>query len=267
MIVCALGDLTLDVLVRLESPIAARGDTNANIRVTPGGQAANVAAWVVALGARGRYLGKRGADDAGRVASRGLETLGVEIRGPEEGKSGVICSLVEADGERSMLSDRGAATDFRPDELEPDWLDGCDHLFVSGYALLREPVRQTALEAVTLARKAQAKVSVDLSSWSAIRDSGPEEFRKLLVELAPDVVFANEDEDEILGGQLPGASWILKRGLRGCSFAGEEREALPTEVVDSTGAGDALAAGFIVGGPDLALEAAARCVSRLGSMP
>ncbi|CAN5287060.1 sugar kinase [soil metagenome] len=267
MIVCAFGDLTLDVLVRLESPIAARGDTNADIHVGPGGQAANVAAWVVALGARGRYLGKRGADDAGRVASRGIEALGVEIRGPNEGRNGVICSLVEADGERSMLSDRGAAADFRPDELEPAWLDGCDHLFVSGYALLREPVRQTALDAVSLARKSQAQVSVDLSSWSAIRDSGPDEFRKLLVELAPDVVFANEDEDEILGGQLPGVSWILKRGLRGCSFAGEEREALPAVVVDSTGAGDALAAGFIVGGPDLALEAAVRCVSRLGSMP
>ena len=66
---------------------------------------------------------------------------------------------------------------------------------------------------------------------------------------------------------MPGAAWILKRGLRGCSFDGDEREALAVEVVDSTGAGDALAAGFIVGGPELALEAAARCVSRVGSMP
>ena len=81
-------------------------------------------------------------------------------------------------------------------------------------------------------------------------------------------MFANEDEDRVLGGPLPGPAWILKRGLRGCSFDGDERAALPvTEVVDTTGAGDALAAGFIVGGPDLALEAAARCVSRLGSMP
>ena len=81
-------------------------------------------------------------------------------------------------------------------------------------------------------------------------------------------MFANEDEDRVLGGPLPGSAWILKRGLRGCSFDGEERAALPVaEVVDSTGAGDALAAGFIVGGPDLALQAAARCVSRLGSMP
>jgi sugar/nucleoside kinase (ribokinase family) len=63
-------------------------------------------------------------------------------------------------------------------------------------------------------------------------------------------------------------TWILKRGDAGASFDGEERPAVQVEeVVDSTGAGDALAAGYIVGGPELALEAAARCVARLGSMP
>ena len=68
-------------------------------------------------------------------------------------------------------------------------------------------------------------------------------------ELAPDVVFANEEEDAILGGAIPGTAWILKRGARGCSFDGEERAALPVAgVLDTTGAGDALAAGFIVGG-------------------
>jgi sugar/nucleoside kinase (ribokinase family) len=72
----------------------------------------------------------------------------------------------------------------------------------------------------------------------------------------------------VVGRSLVDAAWILKRGARGCSFDGEEREALPVEhVVDSTGAGDALAAGWIVGGPDLALEAAARCVQHLGAMP
>ncbi|MEX2613447.1 MAG: PfkB family carbohydrate kinase, partial [Gaiellaceae bacterium] len=81
-------------------------------------------------------------------------------------------------------------------------------------------------------------------------------------------VFANEDEERIVGGPFPGVTWILKRGAQGCSFDGDERAAIPVEqVIDSTGAGDALAAGWIVGGPNLALEAAARCVTRLGSMP
>jgi sugar/nucleoside kinase (ribokinase family) len=121
---------------------------------------------------------------------------------------------------------------------------------------------------VELARAVDAAVSLDLASWSGIRDVGAGRYRELAETLAPDVVFANEDEERIVGGRLPSVAWILKRGSRGCSFDGDERTAAPvTQVVDSTGAGDALAAGFIVGGPDLALEAAARCVSRLGSMP
>lgn len=268
MLVCTFGDLTLDVIVRVDGPIARGGDTNALTHVAPGGQAANVAAWVVELGARARYIGKRGADEAGTLATRGLDARKVDVAGPAEGRGGIICSLVDENGERSMLSDRGNATDFRPDELEPEWLEGCDHLFVSGYALLRQPVREAALAAIGLARDLGAKVSVDLSSWSAIEEHGTQAFRALLFELEPDVVFANEDEDRVLGGPLPGVPWILKRGLRGCSFDGDERPALSVDhAVDSTGAGDALAAGFIVGGPELALHAAARCITRLGSMP
>ena len=268
MLVCTLGDLTLDVMVRLAGPVAVGGDTDAEIRLTPGGQAANVAAWVAALGARARFVGKRGRDEAGRLALAGLEAAGVEVRGPVGERNGVICSLVSPDGARSMAADRGSAADLRPDDLEPEWFAGCDHLFVSGYALLREPARSAALRAAELAREQGSTVSVDLSTWSAIRDAGADELRDAVLALAPDVVFANEDEEQIVGGPFPGMSRILKRGAAGCSFDGDERQALPVEhVVDSTGAGDALAAGFIVGGPDLALEAAARCVTRLGSMP
>ncbi|MBA2741082.1 MAG: hypothetical protein H0U46_03620 [Actinobacteria bacterium] len=268
MLVCTLGDLTLDVIVRLTQPIAAGADTRAETHLSTGGQAANVAAWAADLGARARFLGKRGADEAGELAVRGLEARGVEVAGPVDGKGAIICSLVDRTGERSMLSDRGTATGFRPDELDSAWLDGCEHLFVSGYALLADPTRSTALAAVQLARRQGAAVSVDLASWSDLERYGPAEFRRLLDELQPNVIFANEDEDRVLGGPVSGAAWILKRGLRGCSFDGDERAALlAAEVVDSTGAGDALAAGFIVGGSELALEAAARCVSRLGSMP
>jgi ribokinase len=268
MIVCALGDLTLDVIVRLEGPLAAAGDTRAEIRLTAGGQAANVAAWVSVLGATARFLGKRGDDEPGRLARAGLEAAGVDVLGPAEGRSGVICSLVSPDGERSMASDRGAATSLLPDEIDEGWLDGCDHLFVSGYALLDEPIRSAAQRAVELARAQGAALSVDLATWSAIRDAGAVELRAAVTQVAPDTVFANESEEEIFGGPLPGAQWISKRGARGCSFDGDERPALPVaRVVDTTGAGDALAAGWIVGGPDLALEAAARCVQQIGSMP
>jgi sugar/nucleoside kinase (ribokinase family) len=185
-----------------------------------------------------------------------------------KGRNGLICSLVSPDGARSMAADRGTAVELRPEEIDPAWLEECDHLFVSGYALMREPVRSATRRAVEIARNAGARVSIDLASWSGIRDSGAETFRDLVIELDPDVIFANEDEERIVRGPLSGVMWILKRGADGCSFDGDEREALPVErVVDSTGAGDALAAGWIVGGPDLALEAASRCVQRLGAMP
>lgn len=268
MLVCSLGDLTLDVVVRLSGPVSAGGDTDAEIRLAPGGQGANVAAWSVALGARGRLIAKRGADEAGRLVHAGLEARGVEALGPAEGRNGIICALVSPDGERSMASDRSAGAELRPEEIEEAWLEGCDHVFMSGYALMREPARSAALRAVELARRTDATISVDLASWSAIRDVGADRFRELVAVIAPDIVFANEAEDRIIGGPLPGVRWILKHGSRGCSFDGDERPALPVErVVDTTGAGDALAAGFVIGGPDLALEAAARCVARLGSLP
>lgn len=268
MRVVSLGDLVLDVVVRARADVARGADTPAQISLSAGGQAANVAAWVVALGGSSRWVGKRAADPAGRLAAEALEQLGVELAGPvEEAGNGVLVSLVDRGGERSMFPDRGVATALEPDELRPAWLS-CDHLHVSGYALLAEPVVRAAVRAIDIARIAGARVSIDLSSWSAIRDAGADRFRALVESLDPDVVFANEAENEIFGGQLPGVTWILKRGARGCCFDGEERSALPVpEVVDTTGAGDALAAGWIVGGPDTALAAAARCVGQMGSMP
>jgi sugar/nucleoside kinase (ribokinase family) len=268
MLVCALGDLALDVLVRPAAPLATGGDTDAEILLAPGGQAANVAAWAAELGATARFVGKRGADEAGRVARDGLEARGVEVFGPADGRNAVVFSLVRPDGERTMASDRGAAAELAPDEVDPAWLEGCDHLFVSGYALRSGPSRLAAARAAELARAAgRARVSVDLASSGAIADAGADRFRAAVEALAPDAVFANEDEERALG-PLAGPVWIVKRGPRGCSFDGVERAALPVEpVVDSTGAGDALAAGWIVGGADLALETAARCVGRLGSMP
>ena len=265
--VCAIGDALLDVVVRLEGPIAPDTDTYGRTRVGAGGQAANVAAWTAALGGRGRFVGKRAADPAGRVVAEELARRGVEVRGPEaESGTGTVVSLATSDGARTMLSDRGVATELTPEELEPAWVGGCDWLHVPGYSLVREPL---ASAAVAAARRA-ARVSLDLSSTAAVTQVGVPRFRELARALAPSVVFANEAEDALVG-PLAAETVVVKRGARGCVVRHDGREeehgALAADVVDTTGAGDAFAAGFLLGGPELALAAAARCVSTLGSMP
>ena len=256
MLVCALGDLILDVIVRLDRPLAGGDDTLATARLAPGGQAANVAAWAVELGARGRLVTKRANDEAGRLLAAELEQRGVEAAGPVvDGRTGVVVSLVEPGGERSMASDRGAGAELRPEELEDGWFD-CNVLHVSGYALA---LAERAAEA---ARARGARVSVDLSAESLIDDT----FRELLRRVAPDIVFATERE-AAAAGAVPGAILVVKLGPRGLAVDGEEFPARAVDAVDSTGAGDALAAGFLVGGPELGLEAAARCVAQVGAMP
>jgi sugar/nucleoside kinase (ribokinase family) len=265
--ICSLGDLLLDVIVRLEGPIAEDTDTYGRTRVGAGGQAANVAAWVAALGGQARFVGKRALDTAGRLVSEELQARGVEVMGPEaESGTGTVVSIATADGKRTMLSDRGVAPELRPEELDDAWFESCERLHLPAYGLLVPPIREAALAAAELA----PAVSVDLSSTAAIRTAGVDQLRGVIAELRPDIVFANEDE-EALVGRLEVETLVVKRGARGCSvYAGvEEREyaAEPAEVVDSTGAGDAFAAGFLLGGPELAIQAAARCVGQMGAMP
>jgi sugar/nucleoside kinase (ribokinase family) len=259
VLLASLGDLILDVVVHLDAPLLPGDDRRARTRVGAGGQAANVAAWAARLGARARYVGKRGADAAGRLAADELASYGVELTGPMTGRGGVVVSIASA-GDRSMASDRGSAIELEPDELRPEWF-ACDSFHLSGYALLAEPGASAAVRAVELAREQGARVSVDLSTWSLIDDA----YRGRVRHCNPDLVFATEHEREIFG-PLP-TEWILKRGAAGVTVGGVNHPAHPVEAVDPTGAGDAFAAGYLVGGVQLGLEAAARCCAKLGAMP
>jgi sugar/nucleoside kinase (ribokinase family) len=266
MAVCTLGDLLLDIVVKLARPLAEGDDTRAETRVGGGGQAANVAAWAAALGAQARFIGKRGADPAGELAEADLLRRAVDVLGPPPtGRNGVVVSLVELDGGRTMVSDRGVAPELAAEELEEEWFEGCEVLHVSGYSLMREPIGTAAERAVELARAAGAQISVDLSSVNVIREFGAEQLAERFARLRPDVVFGNEAEHAEL--RVPSPSRIVKRGAAGATIDGRDYPALPGKVVDTTGAGDALAAGYLVGGPQLAMEAAARCVASLGTMP
>ena len=268
---CAIGDLILDVIVLPDRPLVPDGDTPATIRLAAGGQAANVAAWAAALGARSRLICKRGTDAASGLAAAELARYGVKVCGPvAEGRGGVVASLRDDHGGRTMASDRGVASLLQASELDPAWVQSCDVLHVSGYCLLREPMAQAAIEAARLVRRVGAeqgpgRVTVDLASAHDIEIAGARRFADRLNALAPDLAFATEAER----AAVPDfdAAWVIKLGARGARFPEGLYPAPAVHAVDTTGAGDALAAGYLVGGPERAIAAAARCVGLVGAMP
>ncbi len=262
-----LGDAHLDVVVSLAGQPARDTDTPAQTRLTLGGQAANVAAWVVALGGRSRLIAARANDVAASLVAGELAKAGVELVGPViDGHTGVIVALSDGGNERSMLTDRGVGPLLSAVDVRAGWLAGASWLHLPGYSLTREPVREAALKLAGQARERRIRVSVDLSSTAAINESGVAEFRALLLRLRPDVLFGNQAETDLVG-ELAGIEMVTKRGADGVVVAGRHYPAQRTEPVDATGAGDAFAAGDLVGGVALGLAAAARAVATIGAMP
>jgi sugar/nucleoside kinase (ribokinase family) len=261
--ICVLGDAHLDVIVSLTGPVAPETDTPAATSVGAGGQAANVAAWITALGGRSRLIAARAADPAGRLVAEELAARGVDLAGPVlTGRTGVVVSLSEKGRSRSMLTDRGVGPELSAGDLQEAWFGGCTRLHLPAYSLAREPVQGAALAAA----RRLPRLSVDLSSTSALADHGVDRFRALLAGLRPAVVFGTEEEAALVG-EVPGSEMVVKLGARGVRVAGVTHPAAPVRAVDATGAGDAFAAGYLLGGVSLGLAAAARAVTRMGAMP
>jgi sugar/nucleoside kinase (ribokinase family) len=276
--VVTLGDLLLDVVVRLEALPASDDDVPASIALVPGGQAANVAAWVCSLGGEARLIARRADDPTGRLIAAEIELLGVELAGPviQGATTGTVVALVAPDGARTLASDRGAAGALAPRDVDEGMLAGADVLHVAGYTLLRDAGSHAALLLAEAARRYGARVTVDLSTAHGIARLGRGEMRRRVLALAPDVVFANAAEAEAFGAPIA-AEWVVKRGALGCTV---ERggtvvahAAVDVEgVVDTTGAGDAFAAGYLLerepgAAAERAQAAAARCVTRVGALP
>jgi sugar/nucleoside kinase (ribokinase family) len=276
--VATIGDLVLDVSTRPQSAIAADTDTPSANRLEAGGQAANVAAWAASCGAAARLVTRRSADPAGRMAEERVRARGVEVLGPTGPEpAGIIVALIGADGTRAMLTDRGAGPLLAAADLQAGWFDDVRWLHVSGYALTAEPVLGAALAAAARVRAQGGRVSVDLASVAAIEAAGPRAFLGRVAECRPAIVFGTQAELQY--DPQPAPLVVAKRGHLGAGLRGTtevDRPARPADVVDPTGAGDALAGGMLAAlaagalptaALEAGLEAAARCVGRRGAMP
>ena len=172
--------------------------------------------------------------------------------GPPVERSGAVVSLVTGGQRWPPTADSAWLDQVAPGP----WLDDAEWLFVSGYALLR-----SASPDLLVALAAGRRTAVDLASAAMVGEYGADRFRSLWQALRPSVVFANEDEWAACGGELDG-TLVLKQGARGATFDGVHRPALPTDVVDVTGAGDALG-GMVPGGTGTG-HAGGRALRRAG---
>ena len=253
LIVC-VGDLIDEIAVRLDAPWRRGSDAAAQITRRRGGSAANVAVAAVAAGGSARFIGAVGDDATAEALEAALLRAGVEPLLQRGGRSASIVVVVEPDGERTMLPDRAAALSLR--DPGPAALIGGSWLHAPAYSLLGEPLGETTSRLFAHARDAGIPTSLDASSVGALSAWGPEESRRRFAELAPTLLFANEEECaylDLLNRPLPGSALIAKHGAGIAevrSPEGEHVAALPAHPlppgIDSTGAGDAFAGGLLV---------------------
>lgn len=265
----SLGDLVEDIVVGLTEPLSIGTDVAGEIVRTRGGSASNVASAAAKLGLVGsRYLGCVGNDAAGDGLVAGLTSGGVDVRVQRRGSTGAIVIIVEPGGERTMVPNRGAS--MLLESIPDSWLDGLALLHVPAYGFCGGPLANSSLDALRRARALGITTSVDASSVGALRAYGLEPIRELLAEIAPDHLIANSDEAEFLGvtkaGFLPSTTLVVKHGSAPTAARppGGEWLEVPVapveEVRDTTGAGDAFAAGYLSGvilGDDIASACAA----------
>jgi sugar/nucleoside kinase (ribokinase family) len=285
--VLVVGDVATDVVAVVSGEPAPGSDRPATIRTRGGGAGANVAVHLARLGVPVALAGCVGDDAAGRALAAELAAAGVRtaLRTVTGAATGTIVSLVEPGGQRSMLADRGANLALRPDDV-PAPARG-DHLHLSGYALLDPGPRPAALAALAEAAAAGCTVSVDPASTGPLRAYSAA--RWLADTAGATVLLPNAEEAALLtgcAGPEEAARALAARhpavavslGAEGALWAsgGEvlHRPAHPARVLDSTGAGDAFAAGllaaWLAGRPpaealDAGLALAATVVGRAGA--
>ncbi|MDA0165399.1 sugar kinase [Solirubrobacter ginsenosidimutans] len=265
--VVVLGEVMLDVVAVHDAPLAIASDTPARIRLRPGGAGANTAAWLARAGVEVALVARVGDDDAAKAALGAMDAVDLRVSVDASLPTGTCIVLVAPGGERTMLPDPGANTALSSDDLPEDLFVEGSILHVSGYSLMRPGSRPAALTAMDRARDAGMLISVDPASAALLIDDPAFLHRARPVDL----LLPNADELAALGGDLPGVKeFAVKLGRDGARWSdGARNVAVPAvrveEVVDTTGAGDAFAAGFLSVWPGdrrLALEAGARLAAQ-----
>lgn len=254
----------MDVVLAADRELRRGTDVTGRVLLRQGGSAASTARWLGRLGANSSLVCAIGRDGAGRalvaaLAADGVTVRAVRVAGARTGRIGVF---VEAGGERSFVTDRGAALRLRPQDLRPDWFAEAEVVHLPAYSLLDQPLGLAGMAAIRLARAAGALVTVDLSSSAPLLAGGRRAAMALIREAAPDLLFATRDEAKALVGakqeerllELAPIA-VVKRGRKGASVLlrdGDDRLRFDVattliKAADTTGAGDAFDAGFLAG--------------------
>ena len=251
--VTVVGDLGVDIRVAATGQVVPGQDTPAQIGSAPGGAGANTAAWLARTATPVSLIARVGDDPMGVFAAKGLASAGVDCRLTVDPTRPTCCVivLVHPDGERTMMSDRGAGSRLTPDDLDLPDVAGRGHLHLSGYVLLDPDSRPAGLAAIARARDRHWTISVDPQSATHLTAVGPDRFLEWV--RGADLLLPNADELAVLGGISVVLSSIptvaVTDGARGASWY-DDRQSVsvpPVEVhrVDSTGSGDAFDAGLL----------------------
>ncbi len=249
-LVTVLGDATLDVHVAPTEPMRPGGDVPAAISLVPGGQGANVAVRLARRGVRSRLVCAIAGDPAGGILRERLIAEGLDLVGLPSDATSIVLVLLDADGERTMLSHRSPL----PAGESTDALGAPDWLVVSGYALT-ESAADLAARVVSGERRVLLGRSLDATGAEAWADAA--------TSIAPDLVVLNVDEAAVLAG-VPGGPAELAEALSdrfgavvvvthadgaAASIEGRSVEVPAVggdePVIDTTGAGDAFAAALV----------------------
>jgi sugar/nucleoside kinase (ribokinase family) len=289
--VVVVGDLLYDLLAKMDGALTLGTDSFTPIRAAGGGSGANAATWLAATGLETHFVGRVGDDVFGEFLERDLHGAGVRTHLARDTSlaTGKVFVLVDGEGDRTMITDRGAGESLSQEDL-PGSLFSAGHLHLSGYTFSGGSRRETATEALRLARQSGMTASVDPSSVPMLEDVGSEAF--LDWTRGVDLCFPNFEEGAMLAGTedpervaetllayYPAV--VLKLGAEGSLYADivGKRSRVPAaraRVTDTTGAGDALCAGFLAAwlvgtAPEEALRLgaglAARAVERVGGRP